>query len=285
MLVQLARLVRDAAYAFIEDEALTRGAAIAFYTVTSIGPVLFIVVAIGGLAFGEEAARGAVTAQLTGLVGKESADLVQAALQGASRAPQSILASVVGAVTLLVTASGVFAEMQGALNALWRAPPRATTVSGLVRARIVSLGLVAALGFLLLVSLVVSAVLAGLGDWINARLPWGTLVLGAVNVLVSYVLVTLLFAAIYKVLPDIRLAWRDVVVGAVLTALLFNAGKFLIALYLARSAAASSYGAAGAVILLLLWIYWSAQIFLFGAELTKVHAAWRGSRAGRQALA
>jgi len=285
MLVQLARLVRDAAYAFIEDEALTRGAAIAFYTVTSIGPVLFIVVAIGGLAFGEEAARGAVTAQLTGLVGKESADLVQAALQGASRAPQSILASVVGAVTLLVTASGVFAEMQGALNALWRAPPRATTVSGLVRARIVSLGLVAALGFLLLVSLVVSAVLAGLGDWINARLPWGTLVLGAVNVLVSYVLVTLLFAAIYKVLPDIRLAWRDVVVGAVLTALLFNAGKFLLALYLARSAAASSYGAAGAVILLLLWIYWSAQIFLFGAELTKVYAAWRGSRAGRQALA
>ena len=285
MLVQVARLVRDATYAFIEDEALTRGAAIAFYTVTSIGPVLFIVVAIGGLAFGEEAARGAVTAQLTGLVGKESADLVQAALQGASRAPQSILASVVGAVTLLVTASGVFAEMQGALNALWRAPPRATTVSGLVRARIVSLGLVAALGFLLLVSLVVSAVLAGLGDWINARLPWGTLVLGAVNVLVSYVLVTLLFAAIYKVLPDIRLAWRDVVVGAVLTALLFNAGKFLIALYLARSAAASSYGAAGAVILLLLWIYWSAQIFLFGAELTKVYAAWRGSRAGRQALA
>lgn len=285
MLVVLWRLVRDAAYAFIEDEALTRGAAIAFYTVTSLGPVVFIVVAIGGLAFGEDAARGAVTAQLTGLVGRESADLVQAALQGASRAPESILASIVGAVTLLVTASGVFAEMQGALNALWRAPPRATTVSRLVRARIVSLGLVATLGFLLLVSLVVSAVLSGLGDWINQRLPWGTLVLGVVNVVVSYVLVTVLFAAIYKVLPDVRLAWRDVAVGAILTALLFNAGKFLIALYLARSAVASSYGAAGAVILLLLWIYWSAQIFLFGAELTKVYAAWRGTRAGRQALA
>lgn len=279
------RLVRDAAYAFIEDEALTRGAAIAFYTVTSLGPVLFIVVAIGGLAFGEEAARGAVTGQLTGLVGREGAALVQAALQGASRAPESILASVLGAVTLLVTASGVFAEMQAALNALWRAPPRATTVSRLVRARIASLGLVAALGFLLLVSLVVSALLAGLGDWINARLPWGTLVLGAVNIAVSYILVTVLFAAIYKVLPDIRLAWRDVAVGAILTALLFNAGKVLIALYLARSAAASGYGAAGAVILLLLWIYWSAQIFLFGAELTKVYAAWRGTRAGRQALA
>ena len=285
MLAVLWRLVRDAAYAFIEDEALTRGAAIAFYTVTSLGPVLFIVVAVGGLAFGEEVARGAVTAQLTGLVGRESADLVQAALQGASRAPESVLASVVGAVTLLLTASGVFAEMQAALNALWRAPSRATTVSRLVRARIVSLGLVAALGFLLLVSLVVSALLAGLGEWINARLPWGTLVLAGVNFVVSYVLVTLLFAAIYKVLPDVRLAWRDVAVGAVLTALLFNAGKFLIALYLARSAAASSYGAAGAVILLLLWIYWSAQIFLFGAELTKVYAAWRGTRAGRQALA
>lgn len=284
MLMVLWRLVRDAAYAFVEDEALTRGAAIAFYTVTSLGPVLFIVVAIGGLAFGEEAARGAVAAQLTGLVGRESAGLVQAALHGAAGTPQSILASVLGAVTLLVTASGVFAEMQSALNALWRAPPRATTVSRLVRARIVSLGLVAALGFLLMVSLVVSAMLAGLGDWINARLAWGTLVLGALNLVISYVLVTLLFAAIYKILPDVRLAWRDVVAGAIVTALLFNAGKFLIALYLARTAIASSYGAAGAVILLLLWIYWSVQIFLFGAELTKVHAAWRGTRAGRQAL-
>jgi len=284
MLMVLWRLVRDAAYAFIEDDALTRGAAIAFYTVTSLGPVLFIVVAIGGLAFGEDAARGAVSAQLTGLVGRESAELVPAALRGAAGAPQGILASVIGAVTLLVTASGVFAEMQAALNALWRAPPRATTVSRLVRARIVSLGLVAALGFLLMVSLVVSALLAGLGDWINARLAWGTLVLGALNLVISYVLVTLLFAAIYKILPDVRLAWRDVVVGAIVTALLFNAGKFLIALYLARTAVASSYGAAGAVILLLLWIYWSVQIFLFGAELTKVHAAWRGTRAGRQAL-
>ncbi len=279
------RLIRDAAYAFIEDEALTRGAAIAFYTVTSLGPLLFIVVAIGGLAFGEDAARGAVAAQLTGLVGRESAALVQAALQGASHVPESILASLLGAVTLLVTASGVFAEMQAALNALWRAPPRATTVSRLVRARIASLGLVAALGFLLLVSLVASALLAGLGEWITARLAWGTLVLGAVNIAVSYLLVTVLFAAIYKVLPDVRLAWRDVAVGAILTALLFNAGKFLIALYLARSAVASSYGAAGAVILLLLWIYWSVQIFLFGAELTKVYAAWRGTRAGLQAVA
>ena len=154
-----------------------------------------------------------------------------------------------------------------------------------MRARIASLGLVAALGFLLMVSLVVSAVLSGMGDWINARLAWGTLVLGVLNLGISYVLVTLLFAAIYKILPDVRLAWRDVVVGAIVTALLFNAGKFLIALYLARTAVASSYGAAGAVILLLLWIYWSVQIFLFGAELTKVHAAWRGTRAGRQALA
>jgi membrane protein len=283
--MSLWRLVRDAVYAFIEDDALSRGAAISFYTVTSLGPVLFIVVAIGGLAFGEEAARGAVTAQLTGLIGKESADLVQAALRGAARTPEGIAASLIGAVTLLITASGVFGEMQSALNSVWRAEPRAITVSRLVRARMISLGLVAALGFLLLVSLVVSAILAGLGDWINEQLPFGTLIFGAVNLLVSYVLITVLFAAIYKVLPDVRLAWRDVIVGAVLTALLFNLGKALIALYLAHSAIASSYGAAGALIILLLWIYYSAQIFLFGAELTKVYAASRGTTAAHRALA
>ncbi len=285
MLASLWHLLRDSALAFIEDDALSRGAAISFYTVTSLGPVLFIVVAIGGLAFGEEAARGAVTAQLTGLIGKESAALVQAALQGASSRTESIVASIVGAVTLLVTASGVFGEMQAALNVVWRTEPRAITVSRLVRARIVSLGLVAALGFLLLVSLVISAALAVIGAWVNARLAFGTLMLGALNAVVSYLLIAVLFAAIYKVLPDTRLAWRDVVVGALLTALLFNIGKALIALYLARSAIASSYGAAGALIILLLWIYYSAQIFLFGAELTKVYAAWRGTRAARRALA
>ncbi len=285
MLASLWHLLRDSALAFIEDDALSRGAAISFYTVTSLGPVLFIVVAIGGLAFGEDAARGAVTAQLTGLIGKESAALVQAALQGASSRTESIVASIVGAVTLLITASGVFGEMQAALNVVWRTEPRAITVSRLVRARIVSLGLVAALGFLLLVSLVISAALAVIGAWVNARLAFGTLMLGALNAVVSYLLIAVLFAAIYKVLPDTRLAWRDVVVGALLTALLFNIGKALIALYLARSAIASSYGAAGALIILLLWIYYSAQIFLFGAELTKVYAAWRGTRAARRALA
>jgi membrane protein len=285
MLSAIWRLLRDSVLSFIEDDALSRGAAISFYTVTSIGPVLFIVVAIGGLAFGQEAARGAVTGQLTGLIGKESADLVQAALRGASHTPEGIAASVVGSITLLITASSVFLEMQSALNAIWRAEPRAITVSGLVRARILSLGLVAALGFLLMVSLVVSALLAGLGAWINERLAFGTLVLGGLNVVVSYVLITILFAAIYKMLPDVHLAWRDVAVGAVLTALLFNIGKTLIALYLAHSAVASSYGAAGAVIILLLWIYYSAQIFLFGAELTKVHAASRGRTAARRAMA
>ncbi len=285
MLASLWYLLRDAVLAFIDDDALSRGAAISFYTVTSLGPVLFIVVAIGGLAFGDDAARGAVTAQLTGLIGKESAALVQATLQGASSQAESIIASIIGAITLLITASGVFGEMQSALNAVWRTEPRAITVSRLVRARIVSLGLVAALGFLLMVSLVVSAALAVLGAWVNQRLGIGTFVLGVLNAVVSYLLIAVLFAAIYKVLPDTRLAWRDVVVGALLTALLFNIGKALIALYLARSAIASSYGAAGALIILLLWIYYSAQIFLFGAELTKVYAAWRGTRAARRALA
>jgi membrane protein len=285
MLSAIWRLVRDAVLAFVADEALSRGAAIAFYSVTSLAPVLFIVVAIGGLAFGEDAARGAVTAQLAGLTGKESADLVQAALQGAARRRDSILASMIGAVALLVTASGVFGEMQSALNVIWKAQPRAMTVSRLVRARMVSLGLVAALGFLLLVSLVISALLAALGSWLGSSQLLGKLVLEVLNFLISYLMIGLMFAAIYKVLPDVRLAWRDVVVGAILTAVLFNLGKALIALYLARSAVASSYGAAGAVIILLLWIYYSAQIFLFGAELTKVYAARRGTQAARRALA
>ena len=167
------RLLRDSVQAFIDDEALTRGASISFYTITSIGPVLFIVVAIAGLAFGEDAARGAIASQLSELMGRASADLVQTAVQSASGKSSGILASVLGATTLLITASGVFGEMQSALNAIWKTQRRGTTVTRLVRARAASLGLVAALGFLLLVSLVISAILSGLSSYINAVLPFG----------------------------------------------------------------------------------------------------------------
>lgn len=273
-------LARDSVLAFIEDEALSRGAAIAYYTVTSLGPVLVIVVAIVGVVFGEDAARGAIAAQLSGLMGKQSADILQTAISSASGLSTGLIAGAIGLVTLLVTASGVFGEMQSALNAIWKAAPTGTTVSRLLRARAASLGLVATLGFLLLVSLVISAALAALARSVNAYLPFGALILSAINFLFSFALIAAMFAAIYKILPDKRLDWRDVLVGAVATALLFTVGKTLIGLYIGSSAIASSYGAAGALIVVLLWIYYSAQIFLLGAEFTKAYAHRHGSRSG-----
>jgi membrane protein len=187
------------------------------------------------------------------------------------------MATVVGMITLLATASGVFGEMQSALNAIWKAKPAGTTVSRLIRARAASLGLVATLGFLLLVSLVVSAGLTAFGNYLNAILPFGKLILSVLNGVISVLLTAVLFAAIYKVLPDRRIAWRDVLIGAVVTAILFTIGKSLIGWYIGSSAVASSFGAAGALIVLLLWIYYSALIFLFGAEFTKIYANRRGS--------
>jgi membrane protein len=271
-------LGKDSVTSFINDGALSRGAAIAFYTVTSIGPVLLIVVAIAGLAFGQDAARGAIVSQLSGLMGQESAELLQNVIRSASGKPSGIFASALGIITLLVTASGVFGEMQSTLNAIWKADPKGGTLSRLLRARAASLGLVAALGFLLLVSLVISAALSALSEYVNAYLPFGHFILQAVNFLISFALISVLFAAIYKVLPDKDLEWRDVVVGAVVTAFLFNIGKFLIGLYIGSSAVASTYGAAGALIVALLWIYYSTQIFLLGAEFTKVYAHHHGSQ-------
>jgi len=272
-------LLKETVTSFIDDEALTRGAAIAFYTVTSIGPVLFIVVAIAGLVFGEDAARGAIADQLGDLMGRQSADLLQTTIQNASSTKSTgLLATVIGLVTLLVTASGVFNEMQTALNVIWKAEPTGTTVTRLMAARARSLGLVAALGFLLLVSLVVSTVLAALSDYINIYLPFGATVLQLLTFLISFALISLLFGAIYKVLPDKRIEWHDVMIGAIATALLFNIGKWLISLYIGSSTIASSYGAAGSLIVVLLWIFYSAQIFLIGAEFTKVYAHHYGSR-------
>jgi membrane protein len=281
MLANVWALLKETAYGFMEDEALTRGAAIAFYSVTSIGPVLFIVVAIAGLFFGEQAARGALAVQLGDLLGQQSADLLQTVVQNAAGQSTGVLATLVGIVTLIITASGVFTEMQQTLNVIWRAVPPNTTLTGLLRARALSLGMVAALGFLLLVSLVISTILTALGGYIAAFLPFGNLILRAVSIVVSFALITLLFAGIYKILPDRHIEWRDVLIGAVVTALLFTIGKFLIGLYLGSSTIASSYGAAGGLIVALLWIYYSAQTFLLGAEFTKVYARHHGSKAAR----
>jgi len=280
MLSSAWKLLKDTVTAFIEDEALSKGAAIAFYTVTSIAPVLLIVIAIAGLAFGHDAAQIAITAQLSGLMGQQTAEVLQTAVASASGKSSGIWATIIGIIMLIVTASGVFGEMQSALNAIWKAKPKGTTVSRLIRARAASLGLVAALGFLLMVSLVVSAALSAFGDYLNSVLPFGKVILSVVNFIVSLALIAVLFAAIYKVLPDTELTWRDVIVGAIVTAVLFTIGKSLIGWYIGSSAVASSYGAAGALIVLLLWVYYSAQIFLLGAEFTKVYARRHGSKQG-----
>src|SRR5712672_1130754 len=254
------KLAKGTVLAFIEDEALSRGAAIAFYTVTSIAPILLIVVAVAGLVFGREAAQGAITAQLGGLMGQQTADVLQSAVASAGEKSSGVLATMIGIVTLIATASGVFGEMQSALNAIWKAKPEGTTVSRLIRARAASPGLVAALGFLLIVSLVVSAGLTAFGNYLDSVLPFGKVILSALNTAVSVALIAVLFAAIYKVLPDRHLEWRDLSAGALVTAILFTTGNSLTVSYIGSSAVSSTYGAAVRMIGLLLPVYYSAQM-------------------------
>ena len=272
------KMLKETVLAFISDEALSRGAAIAFYTVTSIAPVLLIVIAIAGLAVGRDAAQNAITAQLSGLMGQQTAEVLQTAVASAASKSSGIVETIIGVVTLLATASGVFGEMQTALNVIWKAKPKGTTVSRLIRARAASLGLVATLGFLLMVSLVVSTVLTAFGNYLDSILPFGKVILLVLNGIVSLILISFLFAAIYKILLDRNLEWGDVIVGAIVTAFLFNVGKSLISWYIGSSAVASSFGAAGGLIVLLLWVYYSAQIFLLGAEFTKIYANRHGSK-------
>ena len=278
MISSLWKMLKDTVLSFIDDEVLSRGAAIAFYTVTSIAPVLLIVVAIAGLVFGRDAAQNAMSGQFSGLMGRQTADVLQSAIASAAGKSSSIIATIIGVTTLVATASGVFGEMQAALNAIWKTKSQATTVSRLIRARVMSLGLVAAMGFLLMVSLVISAGLTAFGNYLDTVLPMGKLILPALNFFVSLVLLGVLFGAIYKVLPDRSLQWKDVVIGALMTSVLFNIGKSLIGWYIGSSAIASSYGAAGGLIVLLLWVYYSVQIFLFGAEFTKIYANRHGSK-------
>jgi membrane protein len=211
-------------------------------------------------------------------MGEQAAELLQAAVASASGKPSGILATLLGIIMLIATASGVFGEMQSALNKIWRAEAKGTTVSRMIRARAASIGLVATLGFLLIVSLVVSAGLTAFGDYLNSVLPFGKIIMTVLNGAVSLALISMLFAAIYKILPDRHLEWRDVIVGAAVTAVLFTVGKAGIGWYIGSSAVASSYGAAGALIVVLLWIYYSTQIFLLGAEFTKIYANRHGSK-------
>lgn len=267
---------------FYADRAATMGAAIAFYTIFSIAPLLILVVAVAGLAFGQEAAHGAIEQELSELVGEESAKAIQAAIASARDIGSGILATIIGLFTLLIGATTVFAELQSALNVIWRAPPRAeSTAWQLVRVRLLSLSLIAGIGFLLLVSLVISALLSAFGSYIGRSLPGWETFLDLLNFAISFAVTTVLFGLIYRILPDVWIAWRDVLFGAAITALLFTVGKYLIGLYIGHSATASSYGAAGAFVVVLIWVYYSAQIFLFGAEIAHAYATRHGTRQGK----
>ncbi|RVD57590.1 YihY/virulence factor BrkB family protein [Mesorhizobium sp. M2D.F.Ca.ET.185.01.1.1] len=279
-MLEVWRMVKASVAGFIADSALSHGAAMAFFAVTSLGPVLLLVVAVAGLVFGHDAARDAIAGQLSGVMGTQSAEVLQTALQSASNQKSGIIATVVGLITLLLTASGVFGEMQSALNTIWRAKPEGSSITRLIRARTASLGLVVALGFLLIVSLAASAAISALSATINQLLPFGSAIVEGVNILISFLLIAVLFAAIYKVLPDRDLQWRDVWFGAFVTSALFTIGKSLIGLYIGSSAVASSFGAASALIVVLLWIYYSSLIFLLGAEFTRAYSVERGSQRG-----
>jgi len=273
-------LAKEAGSAWVDDFAPSMGAAIAYYTAFSIAPMLIIVIAIAGLVFGSEAAGGYIYAQLGALLGDQGAQTVQAMVESAQDTGEGILATAIGVALLVVSATTVFAELQTDLDRIWKAPAAEKSEGfwGLIRSRLLSLGLVVSIGFVLMISLVVSAALAALGKWwggIFGDFEW---LLQLVNVVVSLAVTTLMFALMYKILPRVKIGWRDVWVGAAVTALLFAIGKSLIGLYLGRSTFASGFGAAGSLVVLLVWVYYSAQIFLLGAEFTWVYAHVCGSR-------
>jgi membrane protein len=259
---------------WINDQAPTLGAALAYYTVFSLAPLLVISISIAGLAFGREAAEGQIFDQLRGLLGEESGRAMQVIVQNASQEPKTgVLATIIGFAVLLFGASGVFGQLQTSLNAIWGVQPKpGRGILGIIQDRILSFGFILVVGFLLLVSLLLTAAISFAGQRFGEMVTGMEALVQLLNTILSLAVITLLFAMIFKFLPDAKIAWRDVWIGAFITALLFTIGKFALGFYLGRSGVASSYGAAGSLIVLLLWVYYSSQIVFFGAEFTQVYA-------------
>jgi membrane protein len=260
-----------------DDNVPRLGAALAYYTVFSLAPLLIITIAVAGLAFGETATEAKIVQTFHGLLGSQGARAIQYLLKTASRPRSGVVATIVGLITILIGATGVFAELQSALNQIWgvRAIP-GRTIKTAIRQRFLSAAMIMGIAFLLLVSLLVTTALTAVGTFLSDSLPGGVLVWHVVNFGVSLVVTAVLFGAIFKVLPDVHIEWRDTVVGALLTAVLFTLGKLAIGLYLGNNAS-SVYGAAGSLLILLVWVYYSAQIFLIGVEYTKAYAVKRGA--------
>jgi YihY family inner membrane protein len=263
-----------AANAWMDDYAPSMGAALSYYTLFSLAPLLVLIIAIAGMVFGQDAAQGAIIAQLQGIMGREGAMAVQGLLKAAREQSTGVVASIVGGVLLLVGATATFAELQTDLDRIWQVPEKQkpSGVWGWLRSRVLSFGLVLGFAFMLMISLIVSAALAATSEWLGGGAAAESVLANVLNFIASFALFTVLFAMIYKIMPTAKISWHDVWMGAAVTALLFNVGKSLIGLYLAKSSVASGFGAAGSFVILVAWFYYSAQIFLFGAEYTWVYA-------------
>jgi membrane protein len=275
-----------AAKAWMDDDASSMGAAIAYDTVFSLAPLLVIVVALAGSMFGREAVQGRISAQLSGMIGADGAGLVEKLVAAASDTDKGLVAGLVSLFLLLLGSTSVFAELQGSLDRIWHVPAadKPAGARAILVARLLSFGLIMGLAFLLMASFMVSAALAFLGAFAQGVLPGSAVLLYALNTLLSLGVFTMLFAMIFKLLPSARIAWRDVWVGALVTAVLFEAGKMVIGLYIGKSGITESFAAAGSLVVLLAWVYYAAQIFLLGAEFTKVYADESGSFSARQAM-
>ncbi len=275
-------LLKKAGMAWAKDNAPSMGAALAFYTVFSLTPVLIVVMSVAGLVFGRRVAEADFLLQLRGFVGEAAARAIQAILQSADKSGLRIFASAVGIGTLIIGTSGAFVELQDALNKIWKVGPGSENVwMRAIRERLLSFVLVLGLGFLLLLSFAVSTALASVNKFLVPHMPWPVPWLESVNFLLSLAMIALLLAMIFKILPDVPVAWGDVWIGAAVASILLTTGKALIGLYLARSTVATAYGAASSLVILLTWVYYSAQIILFGAEVTHAYSDQHGSRAAR----
>lgn len=272
-------LLKDTFQAWKEDKASRLGAALAYYTIFSIGPLLLVIIAIVGFILGKSATEGNLVGTISNVVGEQGAQVIQDAVKNAGKPGAGIIASVIGVVTLLLGASGIFGQLQDALNTVWKAEPPKGGLLDTIRARFVPFLMVLGSGLLLVLSLAAQSTLSVLGKYLSDTLPGGALLWGVVNIVISLGIITLMFAMIFKFLPDTDIAWKDVWAGAALTSLLFTLGQIGLAFYLSISNVGSPYGAAGSLVVVLVWIYYSAQLLLFGAEFTKVYAERHGSRA------
>lgn len=267
----------SAAEGWLNNRALSLGAAIAFYTLFALAPMLLTAVAVAGLVFGRDAAQGALVGELGGLVGTRGAEALEAMLANTRDTGTGILATIVGTGTFLLLMTGAFVQLQDALNLIWKAPPARQWGLALVRSRLMSFAFVIGIGFLLMVSLVIDAALTAVGTYLGEKLPGWSLVLLVFNSLMALASASVMFTAIFKVLPDVPVEWHDAWVGGLLTGLMFTIGKFLIGFYIGSSGVASTYGAAASIVTILLWIYYSSQIVLFGAEVTKAYTEVRAA--------